>query len=344
MKTKAVIFPEPFKAALTEIELSDELKPDQVLVRTAFSTVSPGTERAVITDSPNCGGFKDHVFPRSMGYSSAGTVVRVGAEITHVKPGDRVVVYWGKHRAYNLVRGKQVVRIADDRVSLRDAAAVFISTFSMAAIRKCRLEAGEKALVMGCGLLGQFAVKLLRAAGAAPIVAADPIPARREEALAHGADYALDPTEPDFKAKIRALTDGGVNVAIEVTGVGAGLNEALDAMAEFGRIALLGCTRNSDFTIDYYNKVHARGITMVGAHTCARPEVDSAPGWFTQKDDIEAVLRLLALGRVSFDDMFALDPFDPADCAAVYDRVVNDRSFPTLAQFDWRGEDKEVKP
>ena len=71
----------------------------------------------------------------------------------------------------------------------------------------------------------------------------------------------------------KEISNGGVKVGIEVTGVGAALDGILDCMARFGRVALLECTRSSDFTIDYYRKVHGLGITLVGAHTNARPAV-----------------------------------------------------------------------
>ena len=94
-------------------------------------------------------------------------------------------------------------------------------------------------LVMGLGILGQFAVTLAHAAGAVPVIAADPNPVRREEALAGGADYAFDPTEPGFAEKVKVLTGGGVNTCIEVTGVGAGLNEALHGTVRQSGVAWL---------------------------------------------------------------------------------------------------------
>ncbi|MBQ7010569.1 MAG: zinc-binding alcohol dehydrogenase [Clostridia bacterium] len=335
MKNKGIVFTAPNTAELIDCPLPDVLKNDQVLVRTVISSVSPGTERAVITDSPNCGGYQYHVFPRRSGYSSAGYVEKVGDGVKSVKPGDRVIVFWGRHGAYNLVPERQVVKIEDDNITFEEAAVVFISTFSMAAVRKCRTELGEAALVMGCGLLGQFAVKLLRACGAAPIIAADLVDARLEEAKASGADHVLNPTDPDFAKKAKAITAGGANVCIEVTGVGAGLDGALDCMAKFGRVALLGCTRDKNFSIDYYQKVHSPGISLIGAHTRARPDHDSYPGYFTERDDIIAVLRLISANRLSFKSLIPEQSYDPKDCQEVYDRVINDRSFPTLAQFNW---------
>jgi len=193
---------------------------------------------------------------------------------------------------------------------------------------------GESAMVMGLGILGMIAVKLLRAAGAVPIIAVDPNPERRKIALESGADHAFDPYEEGFAERVKEITGGGANVVIEVTGVGAGFNQALDCMAKFGRIALLGCTRSSDFTVDYYKKIHAPGITVIGAHTIARPEHESHPGWFTHRDDIKAVLKLCAGGRLNLEELVS-EVHSPKECPEVYDRLINDKSFPIAVQFDW---------
>ena len=200
------------------------------------------------------------VFPRRSGYSTSGTVLSVGEGVTAVVPGDRVAMLHTTHSEFLEVEEKNLCKL-DDNIAFKEAAIWHIATFPLAAIRKCRLEIGESAIVMG--ILGMMAVKLLRAAGATPIIAADPVAEKREEALLLGADYALDPFALDFAQKVKTLTAGGCNIAIEVTGHGKALDTVLDCMALFGRVALLGCTRNSDFTIDYYRKVHAPGITMV---------------------------------------------------------------------------------
>lgn len=311
----------------------------QVLVRTACSTVSCGTERANITGNPNnsLAPLPENaapVFPRCLGYSSSGIVEEIGSAVTSVKPGDRVAVYCGHHKEYNTVDENNVVKITDERVSLEEAAMLYIASFPLAALRKTRLEIGESMLIMGLGLLGQLAVQLARAAGAVPVIAADPIAERRADALSLGADHALDPFEKDFAEQVKRLTDGGVNTAIEVTGVGAGLNETLDCMAKFGRVALLGCTRDPNFTVDYYRKIHGPGITLIGAHTQARPEYESHPGWFTHRDDMRALMKLIAGGRIDLARMIK-ETYLPSDCPAVYTRLIQDKNFPTVVQFDW---------
>ena len=327
MKNKQIIFTEKNTAKLLEVEYRSP-NADEVVVKTEISTVSCGTERANIIGIVN-------PFPINyLGYSSVGTVVEKGEKVEDLEPGDKVIVFWGTHSKYNTVSERQVVKYDEEKISASEAALAFIATFSLAAIRKTRLEVGEATIVVGLGLLGQFAVKLLKTCGACPIIAIDMIEERRLEALSNGADFALDPHEECFAEKVKELTGGGAKVAIEVTGVGEGLDTALDCMARFGRVALLGCTRDKNFTIDYYNKVHFPGISLIGAHTRARPEEESHPGYFTHRDDIETVLRLLAGNRLKISDL-AKKIYSPEDCFEVYTQLVNDKNFPITVQFDW---------
>lgn len=345
---KSIVFTGPGSAEIVE-EAVPAPKAGEVRVRLVRSCISSGTERANVAGVPDCGtgifsSSEKVTWPRRSGYSSSGVVDAVGEGVTAFRAGDRVATSWSSHSEFVCLPASQVYSVPDG-VSFEDAAWTHISTFPMAALRKCRLEIGEGALVMGQGVLGQLAVKLLRAAGATPVLAADPDPARRARALALGADAALDPTAADFVAQAKGLCRGeravmramvptdGPGVVLEVTGVGAALDQALDAVAPYARVALLGCTRNSNFTIDYYHKVHGRGVTLVGAHTLARAASESAPGWWTERDDALAFLRLLALGRVTLEG-FVEEVRKPADCGEVYGRLVRGGAFPCV-QFDW---------
>lgn len=334
MKHTNIVFTSPCVAELVEKDVP-ALGAGQVLLKIMTTTISAGTERANLIGDPNVAGrhAPEVKFPRQSGYSAGAVVEAVGEGVTRVKVGDRVAASWTKHAQYCVVPERQVYRLPDS-VSFSEAALIHIATFPLAAIRKCDLEMGESAIVMGQGVLGQLAVQLLRVAGAAPIIAVDPNEAKRARALELGADYALSPFEEGFADTVKALTGGqGANVAIEVTGLGAGLDMVLDCMAKFGRVALLGCTRNSDFTIDYYRKVHCPGITLVGAHTMARPKMESSEGWWTEVDDAEALIRLIDLGRLSIKNLVE-ETHSPADAPAVYDRLAKNSVFP-IVQFDW---------
>jgi 2-desacetyl-2-hydroxyethyl bacteriochlorophyllide A dehydrogenase len=336
MQNRNIVFTAPNVAEVVDKPVP-EPGPGQVLVKTVRSCISSGTERANLIGDPMIGtNVKDGakaVFPRQMGYSISGVVEKVGEGVGSVKPGDRVAASWTKHAAFNLLPSETLVYSIPDGVSFEVAAWTHIATFPMAALRKCHFEFGESVLVMGQGVLGQLAVKLARAAGAAPLVVADPVPAKRDRALELGADIALDPSAQDFAEQAKDATGGGARVVVEVTGVDRALDNALDATARFGRVALLGCTRHSTFAIDYYRKVHGRGVTLVGAHTMARPRGDSSPGWWTERDDALAFLRLVAGGRISLDG-FVEEVHPVSEAPAVYSRLAAGGPFPTV-QFDW---------
>ena len=232
MERKKIVFTAPLKAEL-QTEQIGELQAGMVLVKTLYSTVSSGTERANLigkeTVSPNRHEDGIATYPRCLGYSTAGIVEAVGEGVTRVKVGDRVASIWTIHTNYNIVPEKNLT-VIDESISLSEAAIWPIASFPLAAIRKTRLEMGETALVMGLGVLGLTAIQLLRAAGASVIVAVDPIPEKRELALKIGADYAFDPFAEDFEANVRRASYGGINVAIEVTGNCRALDMVLDCM------------------------------------------------------------------------------------------------------------------
>ena len=332
---KRILFTKPKVAELLNYEVSEPAR-DEVQVKLVRSTISSGTERANLLGEVNVSvatfDTEAH-FPRYCGYSSSGIVEKVGSAVTDFTVGDRVALSWSTHSKYVAIDHKNLYKILDDNVTFEEAALWHIGTFPMAAIRKCRFEIGESAIVMGMGILGLFAVKLLAASGAAPLIAVDPVKEKRELALSIGADYAFDPFDPDFAKKVKEVTNGGVNVAIEVTGNGGALNGVLDCMKRMGRVALLGCTRSSDFTIDYYHKVHGPGITLIGAHTHARPSRESSGGWWTEWEDFEALLKLTQLGRLKLSSMVEA-VYSPQEAPAVYKRLCEEKTFP-LTQFDW---------
>lgn len=338
MKNRQIVFTKVNTAELVEREYTEPTA-NEIAVKTTFSSISCGTEKANITGDPNVSIYSSEndpvIFPRASGYSSSGVVISKGSNVTSVEVGDMVALSWSQHKKINISSEQNAVKFDKNKVSMQDAALCHIGTFPLAAIRKTELEIGESMLVMGLGILGFMSVIFAKVAGAVPVIAVDPIAERREKALKFGADFALDPFEKNFVKTVKNITGGGVNTAIEVTGFGEGLNGCLDCMAKFGRIALLGCTRDKNFTIDYYRKVHGPGIKIIGAHTMARPGVDSSHGYFTQRDDIKSILKLCELRRISLAETIDAT-FSPYDCNQVYTRLINDRNFPVVSQFDWR--------
>ncbi|MBR2339680.1 MAG: zinc-binding dehydrogenase [Clostridia bacterium] len=339
MSCKQIYFPKAYCAEMRDVDFDTKpLAPNELRIKNAFNTISNGTEKANYSGDPNTSIYSNFnqpaKFPRAVGYSSSGTVTEIGSSVTRFKVGDRVAVCGSKHAQYNIVDESNTV-LLDDSVSFQAASMLYISTFPLAALRKTKIEAGESIIVMGLGPLGLLAVQLAHISGAVPVIAVDPIQERREKALKFGADFALDPFDPNFAKTAKELSGGkGCNAGIEVTGLGSGLDGILDCMAPFGRVALLGCTRSSDFSIDYYRKVHGPGITLIGAHTLARPQFESYPGYFTSLDDMETLVKLIKYKRLDLDAMVD-EVWSPLQCSDVFSRLASDKGFPPFVQFDW---------
>lgn len=331
MTNKQIFFTAIHKAELLETEVR-EIKDYEVLTEMEYTVISGGTERACILGANNTA----KKFPGSLGYCGIGRVIQVGSTVTSVAVGDRVLVYHGKHAKYNIRPEADVTKVTNEAISSLDAAFVIIASMGLGGVRKLEIELGESAMVMGLGLLGIFAVQFCRLSGAYPVIAADLNPTRRELALQLGADYAFDPSAPDFVEQVKKVTgDKGVRATVEVTGVSAAMKQALECASWMGRISLLGCTRVSDCAVDYYQQVHRPGVKLIGAHNFVRPKLESYPHHWTHQDDCNAILDLIAAGRIQVAPIVSR-VVSPEDAPAIYNQLCDDSEFPMGTVFDWR--------
>ena len=332
-----IVFTEANTAKFLMANMPD-VSAGQVLVRTHYTAISSGTERANLVGDPNCDGSRKNVpviFPRRVGYSGSGEVVAVGEGVMSVQVGDHVATQWGSHTLYQVFPENHVIRIENDNVRMEEACFLHISTFSLSAIRKVAPELGESCLIVGGGLLGQFAMQFAALHGAMPVMLADYQSDRRELALKTGADIAIDPAQGVLEEQVKVCTGGkGANCVVEVTGNPAALNSAIMATAPMGRVALLGCMR-MPVSVDFYHDVHFPGISLIGAHTNTRPALESRPGSWTHGDDCRAALKYLSAGRLHIHDMIH-EIHTPQEAPSVFERLAFDQNFPLGVAFDWR--------
>src|SRR5450755_3584021 len=188
MKARQAVITKPFAADVREVDLPDPAD-NQILVAAEVSAVSPGTELAVYTGThqwlldPN---LPDWKFPFRSGYSAAGTVVAVGKSITGWKPGDRVS-FPGNHASHELLTiGHERGRLwkLPAGMDMERAAVACVARYGMGAAIRAGLTLGRSASVLGLGIIGQFALRALLAAGAFPVVGIDAVEMRRKAALA----------------------------------------------------------------------------------------------------------------------------------------------------------------
>jgi S-(hydroxymethyl)glutathione dehydrogenase/alcohol dehydrogenase len=121
-----------------------------------------------------------------------------------------------------------------------------VTTGVGAALNTARVEPGSTVAVIGCGGVGQAVVQGARIAGAARIVAVDPVAMKREAALGFGATDTVDPTTTEPVHAVRALTDGrGADYAFEVLGTEATIRQAVEMARPGGTAVLVGVPRLS---------------------------------------------------------------------------------------------------
>lgn len=331
MLNKQIFFTDIHKAELIENEIG-KIKENEILIKTEYTVVSGGTERACILGANNT----SQNFPMSLGYCGVGRVEEIGADIKKVSIGDRVLIYHGNHSKYNIRPESDVTKVENDTISSVEAAFVIIASMGLGGVRKLEIELGESAMVMGQGLLGIFATQFLRLSGANPVIAVDLNEDRRNLALKLGADYAFDPSDEHFIQKVKEVTNGkGVNGCVEVTGVSKAMNQALECASWMGRISLLGCTRVSDSTVDYYQQVHRPGVKLIGAHNFVRPKYESYPHHWTHHDDCNAILDMIAAKRIQVEPIISRIE-SPVNAAQIYNELCDNKNFPIGTVFDWR--------
>ncbi len=195
----------------------------------------------------------------TLGHEVAGVVAELGTGVTGTTAGQRVALqageeidgwvhtrgvdYDGGWAQYALATVPTLVPIPD-AMPFEQACIVpdAVSTPWASIVRTAGVQAGQPVGVWGIGGLGAHAVQLLRLAGAAPIIAVDPVEAARQRALDLGADLALDPAD-DIPTRVRELTGGaGLAYAFDFAGVAPVREQAVRCLERDGGLVLVGLT------------------------------------------------------------------------------------------------------
>ncbi|HXZ84403.1 MAG TPA: Zn-dependent alcohol dehydrogenase, partial [Myxococcota bacterium] len=141
-----------------------------------------------------------------------------------------------------LVHENGAVKIPDD--TPLDVACVIgcaVQTGVGAVINTARVEPGASVLVLGLGGIGVSVVQGARLAGAALILASDPLAERRAHAQAFGATHVLDPGRDDVAARARELTGGiGVDYAFDAAGAPRMVAQCVEATRPGGTSVMIG--------------------------------------------------------------------------------------------------------
>ncbi|MFE9023523.1 bi-domain-containing oxidoreductase [Streptomyces sp. NPDC007808] len=318
-------------------------KPGGVLVRSAYSLISTGTELMKVSEAGmsmlgkarsrpdqvakvmqsvatngvpatyrKVMGKLDSYTP--LGYSLCGVIEQVGPGIDDVKVGDLVACAGNEHALHAELNWvpKNLYTPVPDGLAPRHAAFGTVGSIALQGVRQGEPQLGEVALVIGLGLIGQLVVQLLAASGVR-VVGVDPDPVRCELAERLGAAACGDPASAAVETAVAELT-GGHGVDQVYLAAGGGSNEPVELAARLcrdrGRVVDIGkCRLDLPWNAYYEKELDVRFSRSYGPGRYD-PEYelegrDYPIGYvrWTERRNLACFLDLLARGSVDVEPL-----------------------------------------
>jgi 2-desacetyl-2-hydroxyethyl bacteriochlorophyllide A dehydrogenase len=330
MKTKTIVMTHAYNAELQDRELNAP-GDDQILLEAAYTIISPGTEQAIYRDQ-----FWS-TLPATPGYGAVGTVLEVGSGVEDVSRGDQVFCY-NSHSKHSLGSSSRPLCPFTD-LDPKQAVFTRMAAVAMTAVRVSPPELGDRVVIQGLGLVGQFASQLYQLGGA-KVLAIDPSASRRDIARKCGIEGVVDPSTGDIAEQIKDLTDGeGAAVIVEATGVPALAHTATTFAAPRGEVILLGSPRGEHQTdlTQFLDQVHLWNngcVTLKGAHEWRYPIPKSPDYKHSIHRNAEIILGLIRYQKLLVEPMIT-DIATPADCQEMYQGLKNEPDDHLGVLFDW---------
>ena len=207
---------------------------------------------------------------------------------------------------------------------------------SITGLRSSSVQPGDTVLVIGMGLVGNFAAQLFQLAGA-EVLASEISPLRIEKAKACNIKRVVNPNEVDLHEYVMDWTNGqGVHTAVEAIGVSELVAEAVMLTRRYGETILLGSPRAKavfDAT-PMLLRIHLEAIRMIGSLEWRWPPHDVERAKYNTVDNYRQLVDWIA------DDRIIVDPLrthiaSPADCQEIYSGLTTKRGEYLSAVFDW---------
>lgn len=327
---KALVYRGPGDPAWTDVPDPTIVEPTDAIVRIDTATIC-GTDLHILhgdvpTARPG----------RVLGHEAVGTVQEVGAAVSTIRPGDRVLLscisacgrcrFCRSHRYSQCTGGggwvlghtidgvqAEYVRVPFADLStyplpaeVSDESAVLLAdilpTSYEVGVLNGQVRPGDVVVIVGAGPIGLAAILTARMLSPAQVIAIDTAESRRDAAQRFGADVALSP-EDDPVEHVRALTDGlGADVVMEAVGLPVTFELCLKMVRPGGRVANIG-VHGKPVTL-HLEELWNRNITLTTGL------VDTVT--------IPTLLRMLAAGHLPTEQMIT-HRFPLAEAVAAYD-------------------------
>jgi Zn-dependent alcohol dehydrogenase len=304
--TRAAILPEVGRPIIiADVDLPPP-GPGEILVRNLASGICHSQLHQLHAPQPNGK-------PVLLGHEAASEVLAVGAGVTHVQVGQRVLLTWHRRDAqpgdapppptsnarwqgrpiadaydgiytwsnHSLVRQEYVVPIPNEiPADLASIIGCAVMTGAGAVINTANVAAGSSAAVIGVGGVGLSAVAALSVRAADPIIAVDLSNEKLALAKQFGATMLVNAREEDATARVRDASSGGCDYVFDCIGHSATTRQALEMArpAEWtvsrGGCAVLVGWPTGDASINALDLIVGEKQLLGSAGGSVRPERD----------------------------------------------------------------------
>ena len=263
----AILIKQNQKLIIDYFDLPKNLLRGQVLVKVKLTGVC-GSQIGEIKGIKG----KDIYLPHLLGHEGVGHVLERHNSVKKVKPGDRVLLHWMPSKGYDALAPKyrwknkvlnagklttfnEYAVVSENRVTkisrdVTDKNAVLLGCTASTAIGSVRkigkVSKNSTVVVAGCGLIGQFIIKLLKKDKIKKIIAIDNKKTQLELAKKNGANEAIL-FERNYKKKLHHLRNK-INFFFECSGNIEILNHGFEILKFNGTEILIGVTKKGKFT------------------------------------------------------------------------------------------------
>jgi predicted dehydrogenase/threonine dehydrogenase-like Zn-dependent dehydrogenase len=336
------------------------LRPGGVVVRTAFSLISAGTERSTVETAQSSLVGKARERPdlvkqvldtfkreglrstyekvqsrlnqiKALGYSASGIVTEVGDRVTKFQIGDRVACAgagYASHAEVIFVPQNLVCKLPEG-ASLESASYTTVGAIALHGIRQAEAKLGETVAVIGLGLVGQLTVQMLKAAGCM-VAGIDIDKAACDLAEKSGADLVTHDSSI-ARSLIDSLTEGRGADSVIIT-AGTKSNEPIELAGEVARdrakVVIVGAVGLDVPRHSYFGKELDLRLSRSYGPGRYDPEYeekgnDYPAGYvrWTENRNMEAFLRMVAEGKVK-TDLLTTHRYNVSEAATAYDLIL----------------------
>jgi 3-hydroxyethyl bacteriochlorophyllide a dehydrogenase len=340
MKTTALVFPEPGKVEMREIPLPSPT-PRDIVVEVEATCVSVGTERwAYLGKRPEL------QFPNVPGYIGIGRIIEAGREVgaRGYAVGDRVNFFAtrltgeleGKSWMGSHV-GRAVVDVFADAnpnpeqldahhceklpegLDPFDAALANLGAVALRGIEMAGVPMGVRVLVVGLGVIGQFAAQICRLKGA-KVAVADLVSSRLAIARENGADWIIDSGKESLAKRAKEISPDGFDIIIDTSSSPAVVNSLFPLLRLRGKFVFQGWYPPPS-SLDL-NAVHMR------LPTCYFPCAHSGKA-------VAAMMQWIRDGQVKVRNLIT-HRLKPAEAPEIYRQIGAGSEGFLGVVFDWR--------